>query len=172
LFNISFKLETECPFIHIDLFDDFSMYESLKKLTTTKARTRLFEDYLVKNILTKDYLPDKIDMAYDRIIHSNGEIKIIDLLKQLEINPRAFRRAFVKRIGISAKELLRIVRVNHVWELRRSEELIDFNTIVYQCRFFDQSHFIKDFKKIIGETPKEFFNRELKQVKFISGSHF
>lgn len=169
LFNTSLTKNSEYPHLIMDLFKDFPMFDNLNKLKSTKERINLFEKYLIANVMPLEYIPDDIDNAYEKIIKSCGDITIKNLMKSIEMNPRTFRRCFLQRVGISAKELLRIVRVNHVWELCKSSDKIDYYNIFYQCRFFDQSHFINDFKKIIGETPREFFKRELDQVEFISG---
>jgi AraC-like DNA-binding protein len=45
----------------------------------------------------------------------------------------------------------------------------DYQSVVFMANFHDQAHLINDFKKIIGETPKAFFSRNLDNVRVISG---
>jgi len=40
---------------------------------------------------------------------------------------------------------------------KKSETLTD---IAYESQYFDQNHFIKDFKDLVGVTPKEFLDNE------------
>lgn len=169
LFNTHMIRNSGFPHLNIDLFRGFPMFDTLNEFKSTEERINFFENYLIENIIPADYIPDEIDIAYDRIINSNGDIKIHNFMNDIKMNPRTFRRNFLQRVGISAKELLRIVRVNHIWGLCKDPGKINFYNIVYQSSFFDQSHFINDFKKIVGETPREFFKRELDQVEFISG---
>lgn len=173
VFTRLFKLRLNCcqeePYLVTDAFNGFPMLQMLKELGSFEARVNFFEDYLKQNVLQTGYNSDEIDLVYEKIMNSGGNIRIDDLMKDVAMNHRSFRRCFISRVGLSAKELLRIVRVNHVWKLGTTGGKIDFGNIVYQCSFFDQSHFINDFKKIVGETPKEFFQRELSRVEFISG---
>ena len=46
---------------------------------------------------------------------------------------------------------------------------IDFQELIYKGNFYDQSHFIHDFKEITGESPSFFFKRDLKNLKIFSG---
>lgn len=169
LFNIQLKEVDNFPFICIDLFSGFPMYNMLKDLSTFHQRVQCFENYLIENSLLHKYEYDEIDDLYEKIMSSKGDSKINELMNNLVMNPRSFRRKFAQRVGISTKELLRIVRVNYVWNLCRDKNQLDFLNVVYNCHYFDQSHFIHDFKKIVGETPCEFFRRELNVVEFISG---
>jgi AraC-like DNA-binding protein len=43
--------------------------------------------------------------------------------------------------------------------------------MVFDGEYFDQSHFIKDFKMITGESPNHFFKRNLELVKVLSGKN-
>jgi hypothetical protein len=43
--------------------------------------------------------------------------------------------------------------------------------MVFEGNYFDQSHFINDFKSIIGEkSPGDFFNRNLTVVKMFAAN--
>ena len=169
MFGVSLLNNSEYPHLEANIFCGFPMYERLHKLENNEERIKLFENVLAEHFDPVNYIPDEIDKVYEKIMKSNGNIRINDLLENMNINPRSFRRKFLQRVGLSTKELLRIVRVNKIWELCKNSSEIDFNEIVYQYKFFDQAHFINDFKKILGETPRHFFGRELSQVEFISG---
>jgi len=171
IFRFTFNEIIELPFITKDIFEGFPMFEKLSSFKTFGERCRFFDKYLEENYSLDTYEVDLIDVVYNKIMESKGNIKITELLKEHNINERTFRRNFHKRVGMSAKELLRIVRVNYIWSIFQGNRNVDFYNIVYQCHFFDQSHFIRDFKEIIGETPNKFFKRELSKVEFISGRY-
>lgn len=171
IFRFNFDESNVQPFVTKDIFDGYPIFEKLSKLKTFEDRCSFFDKYLEENYSLDAYDEDLIDIVYHRIMESRGNIKIVQLLAEQNVNERTFRRNFHKRVGMSAKELLRIVRVNYVWRIFNENRNVDLNSIVYQCHFFDQSHFIKDFKEIIGETPNKFFKRELSKVEFISGRY-
>ncbi len=149
------------------LLDD--IYRQMRFSISDIEKINIFEDFISQNYLQNVYFTDEVDDVYNKIISGNINRRISEILNDVKMNHRSFRRLFHQRVGISAKELLRIVRVNYVWDLYRKNPNLNFNDIVYECKFFDQSHFIKDFKKIIGETPKKFFSRNLDNVETFSG---
>ncbi|EMK00902.1 MULTISPECIES: helix-turn-helix domain-containing protein [unclassified Leptospira] len=65
-----------------------------------------------------------------------------------QISSRHLRRLFSENIGLSPKEFAKILRFQTVlrqWKENGSLEIVD--------GFYDQSHFIKDWKKFTGLTP-------------------
>jgi hypothetical protein len=116
-----------------------------------------------------DYQPDEIDTVYNNIIDHGATTPLCEILKPITTSERNFRRQFVKRVGINTKTLTRIVRVNYLWDKIKNQNAIDFQNLVFEGHYFDQAHFIKDFKSIVGEAPHFFFKRNLENVKIISG---
>lgn len=92
-----------------------------------------------------------------------------EIFESLCINERTLQRHFIKRVGVGPKLLARIVRVNYLWDQIERDGLNDYQDLVFLGNYYDQTHFIKDFKNIIGETPSSFFNRNLGLVKLLSG---
>jgi AraC-like DNA-binding protein len=73
---------------------------------------------------------------------------------------RQLERHFRKQIGISPKQLSKAIRLQATLNLlinKKSETLTD---IAYESDYFDQNHFIKDFKDLVGFTPKEYLGNE------------
>ncbi len=57
-------------------------------------------------------------------------------------------------VGTTAKKFASIVRFNSVLEnLKESKTLTE---ICFEYNFFDQAHFIKDFKQFTGDTPENY----------------
>lgn len=42
--------------------------------------------------------------------------------------------------------------------LKSKNENISLTELAYESAYYDQSHFISDFRKMTGLTPKQFFN--------------
>lgn len=169
VFNLDLTSENEQPFKTTAPFNGFPMHEKLTSAKTEKEKIKVFEDYLTKNVMPEVYKPDEIDLIYEKIISQNGNSTIGGIIEEININPRTLRRLFLKRTGISMKKLLGIVRVNYIWSFSKKMSEFDPHNITFNCRYFDQSHFINDFKKIIGETPRNFFKRNLELVEIFSG---
>ena len=69
------------------------------------------------------------------------------------------RKKFKKQIGISPKQLGRVLRLQTALKMLLNDNK-NLTSIAYESEYFDQAHFIKDFKEFIGTTPKEFIGNE------------
>lgn len=120
------------------------------------------ENYLLKSLLDNKIELNYVNLAADLIRNTKG-IKIEDLTRKLHISQRQLERGFKKKVGISPKHYLRITRINEVLRILNDNKSIDLTSVAYHCGYFDQAHFIKDFKRITGIKPTIFI-RERKQI--------
>jgi len=67
-------------------------------------------------------------------------------------------RIFKKEIGICPKKYLEIVRFNRVCKLLYKFQEIDWTELAYLCGYYDQSHFIHDFKSIMKCSPEKYID--------------
>jgi|AntRauTorckE6833_2_1112554.scaffolds.fasta_scaffold01541_6 AraC-like DNA-binding protein len=154
--------------IHLDYDKFYPLWSKMKRLESTEMRIACFSEF-VNSFQHDSYSPDMIDIAYRDIVENSILLPFSETLKDINIDERTLQRSFLKRIGVSPKMLARIARVNHLWEEINRQKATSYQDLVYLGNYFDQSHFIKDFKNLVGETPSHFFKRNLKMVKMLSG---
>lgn len=143
------------------------IYMILKKASFTE-RIQIFTDFLIARSESEKYFPDEIDEVYYKIISSSATDSYKNIYNNLRMNERTFRRKFIQRVGLNAKALLRLIRINNVWQEVKNKTNLDSQDIIYLAKYCDQAHFINDFKKITGETPRHFFNRDLNNAEIMS----
>jgi AraC-like DNA-binding protein len=148
LFNLSLSLD--------DIFNKSDVTEVEEKLTianTDKHRIKIVEQFLVSQL--KDIQTDKLIVEAVKLIYqTNGTIRIKELNEKLFISQSPFEKRFRKVVGTTAKKFASIVRFNTVIDdLNETKTLTE---ICYENNFFDQAHFIKDFKQFTGDTPENF----------------
>jgi len=73
-----------------------------------------------------------------------------------DLGQRRIEQRFKKEVGISPKLFHRTLRVNVAIQKMISNPHHSLTDICYRSGFYDQSHFIRDFKKFTGGTPSEF----------------
>ncbi|HRZ42336.1 MAG TPA: helix-turn-helix domain-containing protein [Bacteroidales bacterium] len=133
-------------------------YELLKP-AQPKSRISAFESFVKQINKSNPYHPDILDSIYLEILKSKGTEPIGELSSKYHMHPRTLRRNFHKRIGISPKDLAEIVRVHNIWSRVIENPDMDAFDAVCEGGFYDKPHFIRIFKKIVGETPYAFFQR-------------
>ncbi len=147
LFNQSISLQ--------EVFDKSCTSEAEEKLslaTSDAQRIRIVERFLLSQLKNIDR--DKMVIeAVRRIYQQKGNVRIKQLSTELYISQSPFEKRFRKIVGTSPKKFADIVRFNTVLhDLNTPRSLLD---ICYDHHFFDQAHFINDFKKYTGSTPEE-----------------
>ncbi|MGZ5220708.1 MAG: helix-turn-helix domain-containing protein, partial [Chitinophagaceae bacterium] len=71
-------------------------------------------------------------------------------------------RKFVSAIGLSPKQLSRVVRLQATLKMLEQQNFGSLTSLAYENGYYDQAHFIKDFKEFTGTSPKFFFSENLK----------
>ena len=86
-----------------------------------------------------------------------GLVRVAELAPQLDLSARQIERLFRERVGLPPKVFLRIVRFQEVLGGLRWRCAADAGRAVGRDRgahgFYDQAHFIRDFKAFVGESP-------------------
>jgi AraC-like DNA-binding protein len=148
LFNLSLSLD--------DIFNKNDIVELEEKMiitTSDKNRIKAVEQFLLSQL--KDLETDKLVSEAVRLIYqTNGTIQVKELNKKLFISQSPLEKRFRKVVGTTAKKFASIVRFNTV--LDHLSETKSLTQICYENDFFDQAHFIKDFKQFTGDTPENF----------------
>ncbi|MFC3158630.1 AraC-type DNA-binding protein [Chryseobacterium arachidis] len=106
----------------------------------------------------KSLLPSEIDerkrKLFELIFAAHGEISVKDLSEQIFWNERQINCYFNRQLGISLKYYCKILR------FQASLHHIKDGNLFPQLNFTDQSHFIKEIKKLSGVSPKELFKNQ------------
>lgn len=118
-----------------------------------------FDAYLVQLVAAFTFNPDiRFYEALVRILERAGDI---DIEKELDtgISPRQLRRLFEYYIGDTAKVFSKVIRFQHILNAKPSSQSLRRNKLFYSSGYYDQAHFIKEFKNFYGVTPSKAFGR-------------
>lgn len=86
-----------------------------------------------------------------------GSTVIHQLAQSLHISQDAFEKRFRRAVGTTPKQFARIIRFRHLIRIYKpGQHLTD---LAYEGNYFDQAHFIKDFRSFTGQTPQDFFRQ-------------
>lgn len=94
------------------------------------------------------------------IIANEGNINFGELTKRFQLSQRRIEQKFIEGVGICPKHFSRIVRFQSIFQVVGQMKRINFTNIVYECGYYDQAHFIRNFKEFTGLTPRKFFTSE------------
>jgi AraC-like DNA-binding protein len=91
------------------------------------------------------------------LIHkSRGNIRIKELMEQLHTSQSPLEKRFRQAVGSLPKKFASIVRFKNI--LQQQSSISSLTELGYEAGFYDQAHFIKEFKIFTGDTPESFFS--------------
>ncbi len=120
------------------------------------AQVAYVDQFLLRFLPPPDSTVDLINAIVDCIIANPDITQVKDVLPHFGLSKRSMQRLFRQYVGVSPKRVIQSYRLQEAAEqVARSGEL-DWSALAVSLGYFDQAHFIKDFKSIIGKTPAEY----------------
>ena len=131
--------------------------------TAGREKAKWLEDFVLKFYEANKPEPDYIDEAANLIVEKNGMVNVKEIMENIYMSRRNFERRFFKKVGLSPKYYARIRRIGYTLSFIAGKHKADWPSILNECAFYDQSHFIKDFLEFTGRTPQQYLeeNKEL-----------
>jgi AraC-like DNA-binding protein len=128
--------------------------EQLAEATSDVQRIAVVEQFLVSR-MNPGKQDEVVLSALQLIYQSKGTIRIKDLATKLCISQSPLEKRFRQAVGASPKKFASIVRLKHV--LQQYSDKTSLTELAYEAGFYDQAHFIREFKTFTGEAPEIFF---------------
>jgi AraC-like DNA-binding protein len=120
------------------------------------------EQFLLTQLIhTKPLLA--FDHAMLQLVKHGGSLPIEKLAADSCLSLRQFERVCKQRIGMPPKLFARIIRFSKAYRLHENSAAKSWTSIAHECGYFDQMHFIRDFKEFAGVTPR-IIGKELEQL--------
>lgn len=130
--------------------------QKIIKAANTQKRIEIIEHFLLDKLSNKKTIDNIVKTTIDTLIVTSGNAPIKTILKDDLSKRRQLERKFQKQIGISPKQLGKVIRLQTALKKLLNRQSENFTEIAYESEYYDQAHFIKDFKEFTGTTPKEF----------------
>lgn len=126
-------------------------------LFESENKIKCLEAFLLAQFKEDNEL-SQLDKSLTLIKNWDANYSITAIAEKLGYNLKTFQRHFTKHIGCSPVDYRRIIRFRNALETKlNSKELKSLTDITFENNYFDQSHFIKEFKRLTNNNPKEFF---------------
>lgn len=130
-------------------------------------RFQLVEDFLIKEFLSKMILNPCVEYALNEIVRRPDQINLGRLSQKIGYSQKHFIALFKNQVGITPKSYLKLMRFQKaVTEIEDHQE-IDWTELAGECGFYDQPHFINDFKLFSGFTPEEYVKRKSLYLNYV-----
>jgi AraC-like DNA-binding protein len=136
--------------------------EQILNANATGKRIEIIETFLLAELANRKTIDNIVTSTVETIFNANGQFSVNQFSKNTNINRRQLARKFSSTIGLSPKQLAKTIRIQATLKALLNQEHKSLTDLAYENEYFDQAHFIKDFKEFTGLTPKEFYGDDLK----------
>ena len=143
------------------------LIEQINNTTSLEQKINVLEQFLLAQLSL--HREDLIfEYCIEKITASTGRITVKELEKKTGYSSRWLNIKFNDKIGISPKNLSSIIRFNHYYQAFIKGNTQSFSKNDFYELYYDQSHFIRDFKRFTGLPPTKLE----KQVNNFAESYF
>jgi len=128
---------------------------------STSERIHRVEKFLLDRLSNNETIDRIVKSTIDTILEAKGQLSVDELAKQTQINRRQLERKFSSTVGLSPKQLSKTIRLQSTIRMLLNKKFTSLTALAYENDYYDQAHFIKDFKELTGFTPKQFYGVNL-----------
>jgi AraC-like DNA-binding protein len=130
-----------------------SFFETVFEIPDFQKRGALIEQFLLSKFIVTD--STFLQQCLHYIDRTGGEITLKQLSSCLQCSEKKVVRAFINNFDLTPKDYMRIVRFRRALASLNTNSTSSLTSLGYEHCYYDQSHFIKDFKFFTGKTPKQ-----------------
>jgi AraC-like DNA-binding protein len=167
---VEFNPQGAYRFFHLSLSDIKNQIHSLadilgsvaRKLEEQVSNARSINEKvtLLQQFLFKQFTRQPEDSIFEycvaKIISSRGKVTIKELEKKTGYSSRWLNMKFKDNLGVSPKNLSTIIRFNQYYNAVANNNEMDFMQNAFYEHYYDQSHFLKEFKRFTGQSHSGF----------------
>ena len=93
-----------------------------------------------------------------------GDLPLTALGRAVGASPRWLERRFQQAVGVSPKRLARLVRFRRALAALDADPAAEGAAVALDHGFYDQAHFIAEFRAFAGDAPRRFVDRRLAEL--------
>jgi AraC-like DNA-binding protein len=136
---------------------DFALLrERLLEAKIVEDRFRIVEDFLLVKFRSKLDVNPCVAFAVGEMVRRPDEWNIRRMNAKIGYSQKHFTEMFRRHVGVTPKAYLKIMRFQKAVRTIGNSAEIDWRTVAHECGFYDQSHFINDFRHFSGFTPEQY----------------
>ncbi len=147
------QLGNVLPKVSTFIADNFHFQLTVEQIKHT------FDNYFTNLVETTNF--DNDSRLYNAIEKILQEFGVVNIERDLDtgISQRQLRRLFEFYIGDTAKTFAKVVRFQNILRAEPSSQSLRQNKLFFDVGYYDQAHFVKEFKNFYGVTPSKAFGR-------------
>jgi AraC-like DNA-binding protein len=143
------------------------LWNAVKNQSSDEGRVKMLEELMVSYLPTAKMNVSIIEEAIDYIDECKGCVSVEVVADHLRISRRYLEKKFLEKVGVSPKFYARIKRFGILSNKIAHQEKIDWQEIVAEYQFHDQSHLVKEFMEFNQMNPSQYHQLHREMTRFV-----
>lgn len=135
--------------------------EAMRAAPDFPARVVLAEQFLGERRPVMDAKAMQATAWVARIAAEPAITSVEQLIAAGGPGKRALQGLFKRYVGVGPKWIINRYRLHEAVARIQAGEVVDWARLALELGYFDQAHFIRDFRALVGMTPGDFARREV-----------
>lgn len=143
--------------------------EQMLETKDIDRRFALMEKFLLDKFASRLVVDECVAFAVNEMSRNPGRLNMARMNAKIGYSQKHFISMFKRRVGLAPKAYLKIMRFQKAIGAIEDAPVtgIDWSAVAYDCGFYDQSHFINDFKIFSGFTPEDYLSRKSDYLNYV-----
>jgi AraC-like DNA-binding protein len=124
-----------------------------------RQKFELIEKWLLSRLRNSPHRHPAVDFALRGFELSRSPRSIGSVIDQIGLSHRHFVDKFSAEVGLTPKRYTRVRRFQQVLRALGAEGNVDWADVALTCGYYDQPHFVHDFKEFTSLTPEAYLRR-------------
>lgn len=133
------------------------MEEEVGSTGSEEQKVAIIQRYLLRQ-LNRNRFDKTVEYCVQEINRNHKPFSVAELANKVGISQRQLSRKFNHCLGLSTKEFIHINRFIDSLVYLKKYPSMNLTDIAYESGYYDQAHFIHDYKTFAGLTPSAVLN--------------
>jgi AraC-like DNA-binding protein len=121
------------------------------------------ERFLNERMTPSDPNVERVSNIVDEIAENREIVSVEQVVERWHVGKRPLQLLFSSYVGVGPKWVINRYRLHEAIERLQEGASINFTDLAMELGYFDQPHFIRDFRKLVGCTPAAYTRRHLEE---------
>jgi len=143
------------------------LWSAVKNESSDEGKVKILEELMMSYLPVAKSNISIIDEAVEYIDTCKGCISVEAVAAELNISRRYLEKKFLEKVGVSPKFYARLKRFGSLSNRIAHQEKIDWQQIVVEYDFHDQSHLVKEFMEFNQMNPSQYHSLHRELTRFV-----
>lgn len=150
--SVSFKsiFDIDCKLVEKGIFSQTDRELAVKRV----------EMFLKERLPEPDPNVKLVSEIVFKIRDDRTIVKVADVVRFSGLHQRTLQRLFARYVGVSPKNVIQRYRMHEAADRMSQGTVPNWSDLSIELGYYDQSHFIRDFKSVLGTSPEEFMRKK------------